>query len=111
MKILQLTRQFLPAQGGMESVVEGLSVALQHSGHHVQVATLRLLFSTGTLAPAESVEAGSRCDECAIGVRAATRWRRLRCRRSAVTNWSTIHAIDFFVDYLSLLRWLHHTRW
>ena len=51
MKILQLTRQFLPAQGGMESVVEGLSVALQRNGHAVEVATLRLLFATGGLAP------------------------------------------------------------
>ncbi len=58
MKILQLTRQFLPAQGGVESVVEGLSVALQQKGHTVQVATLRLVFSTGVIAPAESVEAG-----------------------------------------------------
>lgn len=43
MKILQLTRQFLPAVGGLESVVEGLSVALKRNGHTVQVATLRLL--------------------------------------------------------------------
>jgi alpha-1,3-mannosyltransferase len=57
MKILQLTRQFLPAQGGTESVVQGLSGALQQNGHTVLVATLRLLFSTGSLAPAESVEA------------------------------------------------------
>lgn len=58
MRILQLTRQFLPAQGGMESVVEGLSIALQHNGHTVQVATLRLLFSSGAMAPAESVDPG-----------------------------------------------------
>src|SRR5271154_14426 len=49
MKILQLTRQFLPAVGGLESVVEGLSVALKRNGHTVQVATLRLLFSSGAI--------------------------------------------------------------
>ncbi len=107
MRILQLTRQFLPAQGGMESVVEGLSVALQHNGHAVQVATLRLLFSTGTLAPAESVEAG-------LTVRRMRHWgpRRYPVAVSALKairgyDLVHIHAIDFFVDYLSLLRSLH----
>jgi alpha-1,3-mannosyltransferase len=107
MRILQLTRQFLPAQGGMESVVEGLSVALQHNGHSVQVATLRLLFSTGALAPAESVEAG-------LTVRRMRHWgpRRYPVAVSALRairgyDLVHIHAIDFFVDYLSLLRLLH----
>jgi alpha-1,3-mannosyltransferase len=107
MRILQLTRQFLPAQGGMESVVEGLSVALQHSGHTVQVATLRLLFSTGALAPAESVEAG-------VPVRRMRHWGSRRYPVAPAALGATrgydlvhIHAIDFFVDYLSLLRRLH----
>jgi alpha-1,3-mannosyltransferase len=107
MRILQLTRQFLPAQGGMESVVEGLSVALQHSGHTVQVATLRLLFSTGALAPAQSVEAG-------VPVRRMRHWgpRRYPVAPAALRairgyDLVHIHAIDFFVDYLSLLRWVH----
>jgi alpha-1,3-mannosyltransferase len=107
MKILQLTRQFLPAQGGMESVVEGLSVALQRKGHTVQVATLRSLFATGTSAPAESVEAG-------LPVRRMRHWGPRRypvapAALSAVRGYDLvhIHAIDFFVDYLSLLRLLH----
>jgi alpha-1,3-mannosyltransferase len=107
MRILQLTRQFLPAQGGLESVVEGLSVALQHSGHTVQVATLRLLFSTGALAPAESVEAG-------VPVRRMRHWGPRRypvapAALQAIRGYDLvhIHAIDFFVDYLSLLRRLH----
>ncbi|MGC2401603.1 MAG: glycosyltransferase family 4 protein [Acidobacteriaceae bacterium] len=107
MRILQLVRQFLPAQGGMESVVEGLSVALQRSGHMVQVATLRLLFSSGTLAPAESVEAG-------LTVRRMRHWgpRRYPVAVAALRairgfDLVHIHAIDFFVDYLSLLRSMH----
>jgi alpha-1,3-mannosyltransferase len=107
MKILQLTRQFLPAQGGMESVVEGLSVALQRNGHTVQVATLRLLFATGAMAPAQSVEAG-------LTVRRMRHWgpRRYPVAPSALSairgyDLVHIHAIDFFVDYLSLLRMLH----
>jgi alpha-1,3-mannosyltransferase len=107
MRILQLTRQFLPAQGGMESVVEGLSVALQLSGHTVQVATLRQLFSSGALAPAESVEAG-------VPVHRMRHWGPRRypmapAALQAIRGYDLvhIHAIDFFVDYLSLLRWLH----
>jgi alpha-1,3-mannosyltransferase len=107
MRILQLTRQFLPAQGGMESVVEGLSVALQQSGHTVQVATLRRVFASDTRAPEKSLEAG-------LSVR---RMRHFGPRRYPVALASFgavrgfdlvhIHAIDFFVDYLSLLRLLH----
>jgi alpha-1,3-mannosyltransferase len=107
MKILQLTRQFLPAQGGMESVVKGLSVALQGNGHTVQVATLRLLFSTGAMASAESIEAG-------LAVHRMRHWgpRRYPVALAALPAiWGYdlvhIHAIDFFVDYLSLLRLLH----
>jgi alpha-1,3-mannosyltransferase len=108
MKILQLTRQFLPAQGGVESVVAGLSGALQQNGHTVQVATLRLVFSTGVIAPTESVEAG-------LTVRRMRHWGPRRypvapAAFRAVRGYDLvhIHAIDFFVDYLSLLRLLHH---
>src|SRR5580698_8438115 len=107
MKILQLTRQFLPAQGGMESVVEGLSVALQRNGHTVQIATLRLLFASGEMASAQSVEAG-------LAVRRMRHWgsRRYPVAPAALGvirgyDLVHIHAIDFFVDYLSLLRRLH----
>jgi alpha-1,3-mannosyltransferase len=107
MRILQLTRQFLPGQGGMESVVQGLSAALQRSGHTVQVATLRTVFATGTMAPVESVEAG-------LAVRRMRHWGPRRypvalAALRAVRGYDLvhIHAIDFFVDYLSLMRRLH----
>jgi alpha-1,3-mannosyltransferase len=107
MKILQLTRQFLPSEGGIESVVEGLSCALQQKGHTVRVATLRLLFATGAMAPAKSVEAG-------LAVRRMRHWgpRRYPVAPAALAeirgyDLVHIHAIDFFVDYLSLSRLLH----
>jgi alpha-1,3-mannosyltransferase len=107
MKILQLTRQFLPSEGGIESVVEGLSCALQQNGHTVRVATLRLLFATGAMAPAKSVEAG-------LAVRRMRHWgpRRYPVAPAALAeirgyDLVHIHAIDFFVDYLSLSRLLH----
>jgi alpha-1,3-mannosyltransferase len=107
MKILQLTRQFLPSEGGIESVVEGLSCALQQKGHTVRVATLRLLFANGAMAPARSIEAG-------LTVRRMRHWgpRRYPVAPAALAeirgyDLVHIHAIDFFVDYLSLLRLLH----
>jgi alpha-1,3-mannosyltransferase len=124
MRILQLTRQFLPSEGGIESVVEGLGCALQRKGYTVQVATLRSLFATGLMASAESVEAG-------LTVRRMNHWGSRRypvapAALAAIRGYDVvhIHAIDFFVDYLSLSRLLHriplvvsthggifHTRW
>jgi alpha-1,3-mannosyltransferase len=107
MRILQLTRQFLPAEGGMESVVEGLSLALQQNGHTVQIATLRLIFASGAVAAAESVEAG-------LTVHRMRHWGSRRYPVApgvikAIRGYDLvhIHAIDFFVDYLSLLRLVH----
>ena len=107
MKILQLTRQFLPSEGGIESVVEGLSRALQQKGHTVRVATLRSLFATSTMAPVKSVEEG-------LEVRRMRHWgpRRYPVAPAVLAEIQGydlvhIHAIDFFVDYLSLTRWLH----
>jgi alpha-1,3-mannosyltransferase len=124
MKILQLTRQFLPSEGGIESVVEGLGCALQQRGHTVRVATLRTLFATGETVSTESVEAG-------LTVRRMRHWgsNRYPVAPAALLeirgyDLVHIHAIDFFVDYLSMLRPLHriplvvsthggifHTKW
>ena len=107
MKILQLTRQFLPSEGGIESVVEGLTGALQQRGHQVDVATLQLIFASGAKAPPASVESG-------IRVRRMAHWgsRRYPIAPAALReirgyDLVHIHAIDFFVDFLSLLRPLH----
>ena len=88
-------------------MVEGLSCALQQKGHTVRVATLRSLFATGTMAPARSVEAG-------LTVRRMRHWgpQRYPVAPAALAeirgyDLVHIHAIDFFVDYLSLLRLLH----
>jgi len=109
MKILQLTRQFLPSEGGIESVVEGLSCALQEKGHTVRVVTLRSLFATKTFAPTRSTESG-------LDVRRMRHWgpRRYPLAPAVLAqirgyDLVHIHAIDFFVDYLSLLRLLHRT--
>lgn len=107
MKILQITRQFYPSIGGIENVTYGLSQSLQRLGHHCDVATLRYIYNSGqTMARAEQIEGlqvyrlshtGSRRYTIAPGVLAF------------VPNYDIlhIHAIDFFIDFLSLARPIH----
>ncbi len=124
MNILRVTRQFSPSVGGVESVAYGLSRALQQVGHRNDVVTLRTIFNTGeSAAPEERLDGiqvyrlphiGSRRYPIAPGVFAFARSYDL----------IHIHAVDFFVDGLSLTRPWHgrplvvnthggifHTRW
>ncbi|MFZ3217914.1 MAG: glycosyltransferase family 4 protein [Candidatus Acidiferrales bacterium] len=124
MKVLQITRQFLPSTGGLESAVDGLSRAVQDAGHEVHVVTLRKIFVTGEALPAEAVIHG-------LNVSRIAHWGPRRYP-IAPSVWSHlngsdllhIHAVDFFVDFLSISRRFHrrpivlsthggffHTRW
>jgi alpha-1,3-mannosyltransferase len=124
MKILQITRQFLPSTGGLESAVEGLSRAVQDAGHEVHVVTLRKIFVTGEELQSEDVING-------LNVSRIAHWGPRRYP-IAPSIWSHlngsdllhIHAVDFFVDFLSLSKTFHrrpivlsthggffHTRW
>jgi alpha-1,3-mannosyltransferase len=124
MKVLQITRQFLPSTGGMESAVEGLSRALQDAGHEVRIVTLKKIFGTSEAAPAESMING-------LSVSRIRHWgsRRYPIAPSVLSHVNGsdllhIHGVDFFVDFLSLTRGWHrrpivlsthggifHTRW
>ena len=107
MKILQLTRQFLPAAGrhgerGRRSERGPAAKRAHGPGGNPAPA-----FFDRRLAPAESVEAG-------LKVHRMRHWgpRRYPVAPAALRairgyDLVHIHAIDFFVDYLSLLRWLH----
>lgn len=124
MRILQIHRQFHPATGGIESVVAGLTGALQQAGHRSDIVTLRWLWQTREwLPPVATVE----------GV-AVYRLPHLGIRRYPIApgvfrfapayDLLHIHAIDFFIDFLAATRPLHgrplvvsthggifHTRW
>jgi alpha-1,3-mannosyltransferase len=124
MRILQVTRQFFPSVGGIENVVYGLVQALIKLNHHVDVVTLRLIFSTGKLADLEDDVDGIHIKRLShVG---------LKRYPIAFSIWSCIfsydvlhiHAIDFFVDFVSLTRFVHrkpivvtthggifHTKW
>jgi alpha-1,3-mannosyltransferase len=108
----------------LESAVEGLSHAVQDAGHEVRIVTLKTIFGTGEALPAESVIDG-------LNVSRIGHWgsRRYPIAPSVLghidgSDLLHIHAVDFFVDFLSFGRVLHrrpivlsthggffHTRW
>lgn len=124
MKILQITRQFLPSTGGVEAVVDGLSRALQTCGHEVNIVTLRKIFTTGEAAPDRSIVNG-------LPVSRIRHWGIRRYpiapevfRHLGGHDVLHIHAVDFFVDFLAWSQTFHkhpivlsthggifHTKW
>lgn len=107
MKVLQITRQFLPSTGGMESVVEGLSHAIQQAGHDVRIVTLRKIFATGAEAPEQAEIDGLR-------VSRLNHWgiKRYPVAPSVYGHLAGndvvhIHAVDFFVDFVSASKFVH----
>jgi alpha-1,3-mannosyltransferase len=123
-KVLQITRQFLPSTGGLESAVDGLSRAVQDAGHEVRVVTLRKIWGSDAVLPAECVING-------LNVSRIGHWgsRRYPIAPSILNHVNGsdllhVHAVDFFVDFLSLSKIFHrrpivlsthgaffHTRW
>jgi alpha-1,3-mannosyltransferase len=124
MKILQVTRQFYPSIGGIQNVVYGLAKTILDLGIDVKVVTLNLIFNTGELVESESCFNGIKIHRIpyfgtkrypvAIDV----------INRIDSSDILHVHAIDFFVDFLSFTRFLHrkaiivtthggifHTKW
>jgi alpha-1,3-mannosyltransferase len=124
MNILQVSRSYEPAIGGIETVTRGISRALHQRGHRCDIVTLRYLFDAGMHAPAVEQRDGLN----------VYRLPHLGSRRysiaPAVLNFVApfdvvhIHAIDFFVDMLGASKAYHnkpivvnthggifHTRW
>jgi alpha-1,3-mannosyltransferase len=124
MKILQVTRQFYPEIGGIQNVVLGLSEALLEVGYEVDVVTLDFLFSSKIKLDPISHKGG-------ITIYRIPFWGGKRypvAPKVIKFLWSYdvihIHAIDFFVDFIALLRIFHkkpivvtthggvfHTKW
>jgi alpha-1,3-mannosyltransferase len=124
MKIVQITRQYLPSMGGVQSAVDGLSHAIRDAGHDVRIVTLKKIYGTGEGAPAESVINGINVSR--IGHWGSDRYPIAPSVLSRLNDSDLlhIHAVDFFVDFLSLSRVFHrrpivlsthggyfHTRW
>ncbi|MBP9830708.1 MAG: WecB/TagA/CpsF family glycosyltransferase [Polaromonas sp.] len=110
MRVLHIVRQFSPAVGGLENFVLCLARAQRQAGLQPEVLTLDTVFHrVGPKLPATDVVEG-------IAVRRVP-WfgsHRYPIALSAASHLSGydiihVHAVDFFADYLPLIRLLHKT--
>ena len=110
MRILHIVRQFSPAIGGLENFVLCLAQAQRRAGHQPEVLTLDTVFHRGGhQLPAIDVVEG-------IPVRRVSWLGSYKypiapsaASRLAGFDIIHVHAVDFFADYISLLRPLHKT--
>jgi alpha-1,3-mannosyltransferase len=108
MKILQISRQFLPSMGGIENVMYGLGQALLAKGYVNDILTLRTIYSTGEVASTEADVDGLKVYRIPhIG---SKRYPIAPEVLRFIDSYDIlhIHAIDFFVDFLSLTQLFHH---
>lgn len=106
--IVQVVRQYPPAQGGLEDVVSNLSRALVARGFRVRVVTLDRVFS----APARQLAAFEVMDGVEvvrIPYRGSSRYPVALSvfRHLADADLVHVHGVDFFFDALALGRFMH----
>lgn len=102
MRILEITRQFAPCVGGLETVALEVSTELQRRGHEVRVVTLNRNLRTGErlmdtdlsqITPIYRLPfVGSRRYPVTSGLLSHIRW----------ADVIHIHGIDFFADFIAL---------
>lgn len=107
MKILHVVRQFYPCIGGIENFVHGLAKEQVKRGNVVKVLTLNRSFLDGKTLPDEEAVDGIMIKR--IPYIGSKRYPiALSCIRYLdgfdIVN---IHCVDFFVDYLVLLKPFH----
>ncbi len=104
MKILHIVRQFAPSIGGLEDYVLNLATEQKAMGHEVTIFTLNSNFQTGERLPARETVKD-------LPIR---RFSWLGSKRYPISRFPLklmnefdivhVHAVDFFIDYLSLLK-------
>jgi alpha-1,3-mannosyltransferase len=104
MKILHVVRQFLPSIGGLEDVVYNLALEQIKNGNQVEVFTLNTDFQTdGQLSESEIVNniyvkrfswiGSKRYSLCILPTKLLNEFDVIH-----------VHAVDFFVEYISFLK-------
>ena len=107
MKIAHVVRQFHPSFGGLEDFVRNLAQAQQQQGADVAVITLDTNFQNREkLPPRDNVDG---IEVIRVPYFGSTRYPVAFSAVEHLDGFDVIHihAIDFFVDYLSLLKRLH----
>lgn len=104
MKIIHVVRQFRPSVGGLEDYVENLAREQLAAGHQVLVITLDTDFQTGEKLPAR--ETYNSLDIHRVSWRFSQRYSLCRPDMATLNTADIVHvhAIDFFVDYLSAMK-------
>ncbi len=112
MNIMHVVRQFHPAVGGLESVVQELALAQVAAGHRVRVITLNRLFKAmqaGVL-PARDVIGG--VEVIRVPFFGSPRYPIAPSAIKFIHDADIVHvhAIDFFFDYLAWSKPLHRKK-
>jgi len=104
MNIIHVVRQFHPSVGGLEDYVENLAHEQLSAGHEVQVFTLDSDFQTGETLVAREVCKGIQVRRFAW--KGSQRYPVCSLDLKALDGADIVHvhAIDFIVDYLSLMK-------
>lgn len=112
MRIVHVVRQFHPAVGGLEGVVDSLSSEQAANGHHVRVVTLDRLFNAPDAPRLRRRELRNGVDIVRIPFFGSKRYpiafSSLRHIRGA--DIVHVHGVDFFCDYLSWTAPLHRRK-
>lgn len=108
MRLVQITRQFYPAIGGIESVVWYLSKYLQQAGHHVDIITINQVFYNKEC-PLPEMEIVEGIRIYRIPFWGSSRYAIAPIVSSFLKRYDLIHlhSSDFFLDYLALTKWFH----
>lgn len=110
MRILHIVRQFPPAVGGLENFVYCLASSQLKAGLEPEVLTLNTVFhGNGTTLPARDTVDGVPVTR--IGWVGSYKYPIAALPPSLLRGFDVIHvhAVDFFADYLPLIRPLHRT--
>jgi alpha-1,3-mannosyltransferase len=112
MYIVHVTRQFRPAIGGIESVVEELASAQVAAGHKVRVVTLDRIFKKLHGDPLTRRELINGIEVVRIPFFGSTRYPIAPSVLKFIRNADIVHvhAIDFFFDFIAWTKPIHRRR-
>lgn len=104
MKIAHVVRQYFPSIGGLEDYTHNLALEQKSKGHDVKVITLDTDYQTGQRLPAYQEHAG-------IEIHRVRWFGSMRYPLASLDldelnsmDMVHVHAVDFFIDYLSLMK-------
>jgi alpha-1,3-mannosyltransferase len=110
MRILHIVRQFSPAVGGLENFVLCLAQAQIQAGHQPEVLTLNSVFHRDGK-PLLAVDAVDGVPVHRVPWKGSYKYPIALSAGSHLQGFDIIHvhAVDFFADYIALLRCFHKT--